>query len=262
MTAHAAVLGRREVHIWAADLNVSLDRASQLSRLLATDERSRACRFLDARRRGRWEASRGILRELLAGYLDEPPHRISITTGHAGKPRLDRHGWLKFSVSHADDRALFAFARDREVGVDIERIAPARASRAVVTHFFSSRERCAMAKLSPEQRTRAFFTCWSRKEALVKATGEGMSAALESIDVYPTSTSIAGWYVEDVPVGDLHAAAVALAGSAVPVSGLFAALPSGEGPTARAGAEEGVVEPAGPQLEREADVPGGDGFSA
>jgi 4'-phosphopantetheinyl transferase len=262
MTAHAAVLGRGEVHIWTADLKVSLDRASQLSGLLAPDEQSRACRFLDARRRGRSVASRGILRELLAGYLDEPPDRISITTGRAGKPRLDRHRWLKFSVSHAGDRALFAFARDREIGVDIERIAPARASTAVAAHFFSSRERSAIANLSPDQRTRAFFTCWSRKEALVKATGEGMSAALESIEVYPTPTSVAGWYVEDVPVGDLHAAAVALAGSAVPVSGSFAALPSGKGPAARARAEECVVEAAASELEREADVPRGDSFSA
>ena len=261
MRAHPAVLGRGEVHIWTADLNVSLGRASELYRLLAPAELSRASRFLDVRRRGRSVASRGILRELLAGYLHEPADRIVITTGRAGKPRLDRHRWLKFSVSHADDRALFAFARDRELGVDIERIAPARASTAVAEHFFSSRERSAMAQLSPEQRARAFFTCWSRKEALVKATGEGMSAALESIELYPTP-SIAGWYVEDVPVGDLHAAAVALAGSAVPVSGSFAALPSGEGPAAGAGAEECVVEAAASELECEADVPRGDGFSA
>lgn len=254
-------LGRNEVHVWTADLDVSSERASQLSGLLAVDELSRAGRLRDARDRDRAVASRGILRRLVAGYVGEAPARVSITSGRNGKPKLDRQTWLGFSVSHAGGRALYAFARDREVGVDIERIVSVRATAAVAEHFFSPRERSALSKLSPEKRARAFFTCWSRKEALVKATGEGMAAALESIEVYPTS-GVKGWHVVDIAVGHLYAAAVAVAGGPVRVSGVFAALPPGEGPAAGARAEERVVEAARSELERETDVPSRDSFAA
>ena len=253
--------GRDDVHVWTADLDASADRAGHLATLLSPAEQNRAGRFRDARRRRRAIASRAILRELVARYVGEAPERIAIVSGRNGKPKLAREGWLRFSVSHAGDRALYAFASDREVGVDIERIVPGRHSEAIAQHFFSRQEQSAMSRLLPDLKTRAFFTCWSRKEAFVKATGEGFSATLESIEVYPT-TAIGGWSVEDIPVGDLHTAAVAVEGGRVTVSGVFAALPAGESPPTGARAQELVIQAAGFELEREADVPAGDSLSA
>ena len=179
-------LQRDEVHVWRARLDQAPDQLEQLAATLRPDERQRAGRFRFARDRGRFVAARGILRRILGGYLDVEPGSLRFGYGAAGKPFLSEPGpasALQFNVSHAENLALYAVSRDRAVGVDIERVRPVEDLMQVAAHFFSSHERRALQRLSAGARDEAFFTCWTRKEACVKAWGDGLSFPLDEFAV-------------------------------------------------------------------------------
>lgn len=175
-----------EVHVWRASLECAGPLLLSLRATLAPDEQARAARFHFRKDRDHFTAARGLLRAILARYSGREPARLRFGSGPYGKPFLEGErgpGGLRFNVSHAGGLALFALARGREVGVDLERVRDDFEHLEIAGRFFSAREVEALRALPPEARTRAFFNCWARKEAYIKARGEGLSHPLHAFDV-------------------------------------------------------------------------------
>jgi 4'-phosphopantetheinyl transferase len=168
-----------EVQVWRAGLDAG---AVELERRLAglpEDERRRAGRFLLERDRRRFVMARSALRELLGRYLGAEGRAIRLVEGPHGKPALAARAGaargLEFNVSHSGDLALLAFARGRAVGVDVERAAEGRDLEALAGIAFSPAELSAWRGVPEPERERAFYACWCRKEAILKAVGTGLS---------------------------------------------------------------------------------------
>jgi 4'-phosphopantetheinyl transferase len=181
----ARLLAEREVHVWRASLDVPSVVLRRLESSLNQDEKGRAEKFLVPKARERFVVARGILRELLATYLDIDPEKVELQYGPEGKPSLSsiHDSKICFSVSHSQMMGLFGFARDSEIGVDIEQVKLDFKGMGIASHFFSTEEVAALANLPPELATEAFFGCWTRKEAYVKALGQGLSIPLRSFTV-------------------------------------------------------------------------------
>jgi 4'-phosphopantetheinyl transferase len=177
-----------EVEIVVARLDVAPETAHALAGSLSDEERQRACRFRVARPRRRYIVARGLLRQLLASRLGTPPRSVELSYGAHGKPRIAPGSAavdLRFNVSHCADFALFAFCRGREVGVDVEALAPLRDADVIAKQFFSRDEYRAYSALAPRDRELGFFSCWTRKEACLKALGGGLQSPLSEFDVPP-----------------------------------------------------------------------------
>jgi len=177
-----------EIHIWSISLDPPPDHAERYSRLLADDERARADRFRFDRHRRQYAVGRGALRTLLAAYLSTRPELISFSYGPRGKPFLAGplaagSGGLQFNLSNSDEMALVGFVRGVEIGVDIEFMKSMPDCVEISERFFSHSEREVLRSLPLEVREEAFFNCWTRKEAYLKAVGEGLAAPLDSFDV-------------------------------------------------------------------------------
>lgn len=175
-----------EVHVWRASLAASAGELGRLHALLSEEEQLRAARFKFEVHRGRFIAGRGIQRLLLARYLDVDPAAIRYRHAAHGKPALDGPGaesGIRFNVSNSDDGLLIALVRDREVGIDLEPVHRVVDRDAVARRFFSVPENQVYDTIPEEQRDAAFFTCWTRKEAYIKAVGEGLSMPLDCFDV-------------------------------------------------------------------------------
>jgi 4'-phosphopantetheinyl transferase len=182
----ASAIPPREIHVWRARLDGSEFLREQLEATLAPEEIARANRFLFPRDRQHFVVARGILRQLLAGYLGRSPADLAFAYQNRGKPylvpgRADRP--LAFNVSHSHGLALLAFAPGGEIGVDLERIRPDIPSAEIASRFFAPREVVELESLPPSQRPEAFFLCWTRKEAYIKALGEGLQIPLTSFRV-------------------------------------------------------------------------------
>jgi 4'-phosphopantetheinyl transferase len=179
-------LSHGEVHVWRAALDVPPAYLQSLERVLAAEEVYRAQRFRFERDRGCYVATRGTLRILLGRYLRTDPADVRLGYGKHGKPALAAQpgeGRLRFNVSHSGELALLAFARDREVGVDLEKMRPIPQMDQIAQRFFTAREYAALHKIGLDQRLGAFYCCWTRKEAYIKAKGEGLTIPLDSVDV-------------------------------------------------------------------------------
>lgn len=174
--------------MWCGSLDRSASEIDRLWILLAADERERAARFRFDRDRSRYVVGRGLLRLLLARYSGLAPAEIRFTYSAYDKPSL-LHGGLAFNVSHAGPIAMFAFCTRGDVGIDIERDDPDFAGEQIAEHFFSPREVAVLRSLPEAQRVRAFLSCWTRKEAFIKARGDGLSLPLASFDVSLAPTS-------------------------------------------------------------------------
>jgi 4'-phosphopantetheinyl transferase len=180
------VLGPNDVHVWSIPLDPPRDELSSLVQVLSEEERERADRFVAAADRVRFVVGHARLRGVLARYLDIVPSAIRFETSPFGKPSLlmdGSGGEIQFNFSHSDQLALCAIARARRIGVDVERIEPSSSLAEIAGRYFSPREAAALAALPPEEQCAAFYACWSRKEAYVKARGRGLSIALDSFDV-------------------------------------------------------------------------------
>jgi 4'-phosphopantetheinyl transferase len=171
-----------EVHLWSDDLDVPAERLRYLETLLSGEERERAERFKFPRDRNRFIAGRGRLRELLGAYLRIEPGDVSLVYGPFGKPAL-RGRELNFNLSHSGARVLFAFCRDTEIGVDVEVFGQLADDELVARQFFAPREVEDLLSLDANQRGEAFLACWTRKEAYIKARGEGLSLPLQKFEV-------------------------------------------------------------------------------
>jgi 4'-phosphopantetheinyl transferase len=150
---------------------------------LSADERERAGRFRFDRDRRRFVAARGLLRLVLGRTLGLDPAGLRFAYGPRGKPSLADGPGLGFNVSHSGGLALLAFAWDRELGVDVEEEREVKEAADIARRYFSHRESEELLRLPEGERKAAFFRCWTRKEAFIKATGDGLSRALDAFDV-------------------------------------------------------------------------------
>lgn len=177
---------KKEIHIWRAALDIPITTIQKLFNTLSIDEIARAERFRFDRDRRRFIVGRGILRKILGCYLSVDPSRLQFRYKKNGKPRLAHTSGNKpinFNISDSEGLALFAFTRDREIGVDVEQILDISEMDQIVERFFSLREHAVFRALPESERKEAFFNCWTRKEALVKAMGDGLSWPLDTFDV-------------------------------------------------------------------------------
>jgi 4'-phosphopantetheinyl transferase len=174
-----------EVHVWRASLNSSVSDAAGLKLILSSDELERAERFHFEADRRRCVVGRGYLRLLLGEILNLPANTLRFEYNEFGKPRLipTQEQRLRFNVSHAGDLILIAITRGRPVGVDVEKIRTDLDFGEVAARFFSINESKSLALLAGVGRYEAFFTCWTRKEAYLKARGDGLSVPLDQFDV-------------------------------------------------------------------------------
>lgn len=174
-----------EVHLWVAALETSDDVLSGLARTLSADEQRRCQAYRFERHRRLFVAQHGWLRTVLGRYVGLAPERVSFVYGAHGKPALAREcdADLQFNLSHSRTLAALALADGRAVGVDVEALRPVRDAEQIAEHFFSPQERDTFRRLPAPQRTEAFFNCWTRKEAYVKALGEGLACPLDGFDV-------------------------------------------------------------------------------
>jgi 4'-phosphopantetheinyl transferase len=176
--------GPEDVHVWQVRLDVEGDELQALAAALSADERERARRFVRPRDASRSAAARGHLRRLLGRYLDCPAAELALGTASHGKPYVSTPGagWLRFSLSHSGERGLVAVANGREVGVDIERIQPELAGPGLA-RLFTLAEQRALTGVAGEDYVRMCFELWTRKEAVVKGLGIGLSVPLNGIEV-------------------------------------------------------------------------------
>jgi 4'-phosphopantetheinyl transferase len=180
------VLGCDAVHVWRATLDQTPSQIQGFLHTLAPDEQARAERFYFERDREHFIVARGVLRAILGGYLDRAPEYLSFCYGSHGKPALAGESdgdTIRFSVSHSHGVSLYAVARGREVGIDLELIRADVGALEIAERFFSQREVAMLRALPTEAQRQAFFRCWTRKEAYIKAQGEGLSMPLDQFDV-------------------------------------------------------------------------------
>lgn len=179
-------LKTNEIHVWCASLDQPVSRFQMLSQTLSPDERMRAERFHFERDSKCFIAGRGILRTILGSYLSVEPSRLRFCYGKYGKPALaDTFGkeTICFNLSKSDGVVLFAFTRDRGIGVDIERVRDISEMDEIAERFFSVRENVVFRALPESKKKEAFFSCWTRKEAFIKAIGDGFFWPLGKFDV-------------------------------------------------------------------------------
>ena len=189
-----------EVHVWRASLDCEERVLHRFDETLAPDEKNRAQRFVFQPDRNSYIAARGVLRELLARYLHRAPVEIEFDYGPQGKPALRSESSerrVQFNVSHSHGVGLFAFAVGRLVGVDVELVRPDFAGEKIAERFFSPQEVMELRSLPPAAQDEGFFLCWTRKEAYIKARGEGLQIPLKSFHVSLTPGKPARLQAED-----------------------------------------------------------------
>jgi 4'-phosphopantetheinyl transferase len=199
-------LASDEVHSWCASLDAPPETSARLYATLTPDERTRSARFRFERDQQRFIVARGVLRDLLGRYLQTQPSHIRFVYNAFGKPDLSPAfgNRLTFNLSHSAGLALIAIATASNVGVDLEYIRPQSDYVDIARHFFSTAEADDLIALPSHLCAEAFFSCWTKREAYLKACGEGLAIPLNSFSV-PLTTHPA-----DTPV-DLYAASKGIA---------------------------------------------------
>jgi 4'-phosphopantetheinyl transferase len=175
-----------EIHIWHAALDREEKVLGRLESRLSQEEKARADRFHFVNDRNRFVAARGLLRELLGKYLHQAPAGLEFSYGEHGKPSLsggNTSSGLCFNLSHSAGLVVYAIAKERNLGIDVEHVRPESAGEDVAKRYFSAREVSDLQTLPPEVRVEGFFHCWTRKEAYLKATGMGLQIPLGSFAV-------------------------------------------------------------------------------
>jgi len=214
-----------EVHVW----RVSLDQlqAPKFLALLDDDERERAARFRFPEHRNRFTVARGALRTILGRYLEVEPATLQFSYGRYAKPALAEGfttNTINFNLSHSGEFMLLAVTHGREVGIDIEFINQEFATTEVAERFFSRREILSLRSQARQFQTVGFFNCWTRKEAYIKARGEGLSLPLDQFDVSlePSRAAlldnrispgeVSRWSLQELHPAPAYCAAVAVEG--------------------------------------------------
>ncbi len=218
-------LHQDEIHVWL--LKVNHYSSKKLLQLLNKTEKQRAQRFAFAEHKEKFIITHGVLRILLSHYLRQDPKTIKFTHNKQGKPAIP-NSELEFNISHSGDLALFAFAKNIPIGVDVEAIKPKIEYEDIAKRFFSPTEYEQLLQIPTPTRKTAFFNCWTRKEAFIKAIGEGLSFPLSDFDVSVQETkpsqsqllkihktyNASDWSVLSLDVPGKHTAAIACSASA------------------------------------------------
>lgn len=225
------ILLSNEVHVWRAPLDLEAACTQTLQRTLSVDEQARAARFHFPKDRARFIVARGVLRAILGRHLKRSPDELQFCYGPQGKPALTKEAGgdiLCFNLAHSEGLALFAVTRGREIGIDLECLRPHIADKEIAEHFFSPGEVATLRALPEHLQQAAFFTCWTRKEAYIKARGEGLSIGLDWFDVTLApeepaallrtrwdSQEASHWSLHELTPGPGYIAALAVAGQAL-----------------------------------------------
>jgi 4'-phosphopantetheinyl transferase len=165
-------------HVWLVEVPNFIPQLDDFWEILADDEKERAERFVFAKHKEIYIIVHGILRQLLARYLQIKPQEINFINNNYGKPEVAN---IHFNISHSHDMALLGFTKNSPIGIDIEFMRKNFASLNIARRFFSEHEIKALSQA--KNRTHAFFNCWTRKEAFIKAIGHGLSFPLNKFDV-------------------------------------------------------------------------------
>jgi 4'-phosphopantetheinyl transferase len=177
------------VHVWRAALEPPIRHVAYLRDVLDGEERARADRFVFDRHRRWYVAAHGLLRHLLGGYLGVAPEAVRFARARHGKPylvcraRRDGADAIGFNLTHSGDTALIAVGVGRELGIDLEHVRRDRDVIGLAGRFFSPAEAAALKALPADHRVAAFYKCWTRKEAYIKACGTGLAMRLDSFEV-------------------------------------------------------------------------------
>ena len=174
-----------DVHVWTSHVESRLDELRRLRSVLSSDECQRADRFKFERHQRAFIVARATLREVLASYLHLAPQDVAFVYGEHGKPALASAD-VQFNTSHSGDRIVIAVTRAAQVGVDIEHHRPVGYLE-LAERFFSQREVDVLRALDAENLATMFYRCWTRKEAYVKARGQGLSLPLRDFAVSLTT---------------------------------------------------------------------------
>ena len=222
-----------QVHVWKVELNQPPGVVLTLRQSLAPDELARAKRFRLDRDRRRFIVGRAALRDIVSRYLSTDPSHIRFIYGDRGKPRLDTgqsscdtDSELCFNLSHSGELALVAIALGRQVGIDVEFLDPTVDRELLARGSFTPQEQAQLAALPEPLQLRAFFEGWTRKEAFLKVSGQGLSTPLVQIEVSlipgepplllragSDRTEPSRWFLHDIRVDNHHAAAVVVGGT-------------------------------------------------
>ena len=213
------------IELWGLNLEASPEELFVCEQCLARDEQERASRFHFPRDRRRYIAGRGLMRRILSRYTRVEPAQLEFSYSPFGKPSLAggaRESGICFNLAHSDGVGLMAVARGREIGVDVERIRPEVARDSVAEQFFAPAEVAALRALPDSLQVRAFFNCWTRKEAFLEAHGHGLSLPLDQFEVTlvpgePASLiatrfdppAVSRWSLRDVAAPEGYVAALA-----------------------------------------------------
>lgn len=208
-----------EVHAWFAKLD-GLGLSAR-TRVLSEEERLRAARFSFDRDRDRFVATRIVLRLVVSHYLSTAPETVCFKYSPFGKPSLATHEALQFSISHSKDLAVIAVS-DSAIGVDVEYVHEIPGLDRVMETVCTGDELRQLAALSPPDRLQGFLRCWTRKEAYVKALGEGLSMDLRTLEVWPVHPALQRAdrlpvTITDLPVPEEYFGSAATVGSTVRV---------------------------------------------
>lgn len=174
------------ISIWTATLDRSERERAEWESTLSPDELARANRFHSAKDRDHYVIARGLLRSLLGAYLRQDPRELVFTYGPYGKPELSGAGaasGASFNLAHSGGLAAYAISSRRKLGIDLERVQAESAGEDIARRYFSAREVSDLETLSPGEKVTAFFRCWTRKEAYLKALGTGLQTPLDSFSV-------------------------------------------------------------------------------
>jgi 4'-phosphopantetheinyl transferase len=217
-----------EAHLWWIPLSADALAVDLHRQVLPSDELERAGRFYFAEHRRKFIIAHGAMRRLLSRYVNVPPKELEFVYGPKGKPEfspIQNPDQIKFNLSHSEDLALLAVSRNQELGVDVEFVKADFGGLEIAERFFSAGEVQTLFALDVAEQNQAFFACWTRKEAFIKAVGEGLSLPLDSFDVVfapgakPALTRVEGnpdetsrWCMYDIPAGAEYKAALVIEG--------------------------------------------------
>jgi 4'-phosphopantetheinyl transferase len=205
-------LADRTVRVHAVHLEAPDAVAAQFLGILTVEESERAARFAFRHLQHSFILARGALRMLLGQYLGAAPNAIPLRYGSQGKPGLGESARLRFNVSHSGALAMFVFTLDCEVGIDVEEIRPVPEMEQIAMRQFSAGQTAELMSLPAGMREPAFFRCWTRMEAYVKALGRGMASG-HGVAAGPgmsaTRAEAGAWTLHDLDVPPPYAAALA-----------------------------------------------------